>query len=285
MHVQVATKETVCKKCHGPMPGCSGEQVCNPCLCKRSQLIQIFGKWPVPAFEKFPEEAQVAFWDKAKLCKRGNQVEALLVKHIEDSRISENTTRDPLSVYKTQGYDAEAIANIEKNSASKWDDELICYTFKLSVVEEHRVEIRRTVEKELFEWKMQGGLRKRMLTYGSPAEKKKRKKSSSSSSRSGSSSSSSKSDSKKARTAKEAKLAAAAAVKETKQAAAQKVKADKVAAALKLVEAKQAAKGEAKAAAQAAQLARAQQAEAKQATKEKAAEDIPCNMRTHADWR
>lgn len=42
----------------------------------------------------------------------------------------------PLSVYQARGYDAETLANLEKEAPKLWDETLKCYTYQLSVVSE-----------------------------------------------------------------------------------------------------------------------------------------------------
>lgn len=164
---------------------------CKICLCKKVQLVQVFGKWPVPAFVKFTGLQQVNFWKEARTCTKKFDLEALLVKQISSVRVDLFDTSGgafkPLSIYAREGYSNEALVNIEKNSCSRWDEELEMYTYKLVVVEERKAAIYRGVEQELIEWKHSSALRQKMLPYGSPAgkagkKKRKRTKSSTSSS-------------------------------------------------------------------------------------------------------
>jgi len=299
-----------------------GRGQCKICLCKKVQLVQVFGKWPVPAFVKFTGLQQITFWKEARTCTKRFDLEALLVKQISSVRVDMFDTSGgafkPLSIYAREGYSNEALVNIEKNSCSRWDEELEMYTYKLVVVEERKAAIYRGVEQELIEWKHSSALRQKMLPYGSPASKKKRKRTKSSTSSSSSNSKGShnskecasgmykskgsegsvcelspESDSESPRSkARRAKAEAEATLRAEKQAAEVQRNNDKQAK-VAAAEAKKADAAEAKKQAALVKEQKAQQTAAgkelakaakkkvsdeAQAAKKKASEDIPCNV-------
>ena len=260
---EATPKALCCSKCQ--TNECTGhETICKVCNSRRSTLHKVMGKWPVPCFEEMPPESQTLFWQEGLSNPKRATLQTLLVKHVADNRIDQKIKRAggkylPLSVYKAQGYSPKCVENISKNSAHKWDQELDCEVYMLTISEEFKEDIEQTIRTELANFKM-GGLRDNFSQYASPvaskSKKSKKKSSSSSSSSSGKSSKSEQVDPKKEKAAK-----AMAATKAAAEAT-QKRKADA-----------QAQKAEAIRQSKLAKVEAAQQAKTKKA---QAAEELQC---------
>ena len=264
--------------------------VCKVCNCKRSQLCQVFGTWPVPVYLRLTKEAQVLFWRAAAAVKKRSELEALLIKKVSDIMIQDAIKRSggsflPLSVYAQQGYSAAMLESIKEHSESIFDAELQCETYKLTVRSDFTEDITRKVEEEVATLKAGKGLKAKMQMYKSPAEKKKRTRSSSSNS-SSKSDSSSDSDSPKTKAAK-VKAETAAEVKAAKQEAAEKAKQAKIAAAVLKVEAVSKAKEAAQQAKVKLEAEKKEKAAAAAEAKKKVAEDLSFTqyMQTGGDYR
>jgi len=266
--------EELCLPC-----GSQAWSVCKTCNCKRVQLHSMFGKWPIPVYERMPKETQVGFWRAAGEVKKRSDLEALLVKKVSDLLINDAVKKAggsflPLSVYARQGYSNAMLKSIEQRSESLFDEQLQCQTYKLTVRSEFSEEITRKVEEDLATFKSGNKLQRKMQQYESPADKakksKKRRRSSSSSS--SSSKSDSDSDSPATKTAK-VKKETAEQVKAAKQEAFEKAKKAKIDAAVAKAEAARKAKEEAKQAKEALVLEKKEKAAAAEEAKKAAAED------------
>ncbi len=221
-----AEEEVYCAKCGEKVDGLA-KLTCKACNTKRSQLSQMFGNWPIPCFAEMNEEAQKFFWKQGSGCKKVRDLEALLIKHVSDYKEKTDVAKEggkflPLSVYKTMGYGEDERRGIVENSESRFDDELQCTCYKLTMHEAWRVEITKKVREDIANLKNGPSLRNQLGDYASPAKGKKKKKSSKSSS-SSSSSKSSKSSSSSSDQGEEAakKKKAAAELKAKKKAEAE----------------------------------------------------------------
>jgi len=220
----------------------------------------MFGKWPIQAFDELDPAQKTSFW--AADVKSKASLQNLLVTDIATKRIQTEVDRVggsflPLSVYKTQGYNVDAIAT---NCPMRYDDELQEDTYKLTVHSSFEDKIKSEVSNMVASLR-DNSLRGKLSHYASPMAKRKRKRSRSSSGSDSSSSSSSSSKNgspqltkkqiaaKKVAEAKAAKLAKAAIAKKEaaeKKEAAAKARAAKAVEAQKEKEANQKAKMEQK---------------------------------------
>jgi hypothetical protein len=170
-----------CTKCQllkpiGSAVGCPSF-ICKPCNTKRSTLSQMFGHWPVELFKALTVEQQTEFWraeSKGKV-----QVQNTLVKNVTDARIEviKNSTIGqylPLSVYKTMGYDTDAI---HANCKDVEEHEVLGTTYKVDLKSVTTDDVRKKVWADLFN---QSGEQKQKAQK--KKDNKKRKKSSSASS-------------------------------------------------------------------------------------------------------
>jgi hypothetical protein len=143
-----------CTKCQllkpiGSAVGCPSF-ICKPCNTKRSTLSQMFGHWPVELFKALTVEQQTEFWraeSKGKV-----QVQNTLVKNVTDARIEviKNSTIGqylPLSVYKTMGYDTDAI---HANCKDVEEHEVLGTTYKVDLKSVTTDDVRKKVWADLF---------------------------------------------------------------------------------------------------------------------------------------
>jgi hypothetical protein len=164
-----------CSKCKLEKPignavGCASF-ICKQCNTKRSTLSQMFGHWPVQLFAALTVEQQTEFWrseSKGKV-----QVQNALVKKVTDARIEviKNSTIGqylPLSVYKTMGYDTDAI---QANCKDVEEHEILGTTYKVDLKSVTTDDVRKKVWADLFN---QSGEQKQKAQK--KKDKKKRKK-------------------------------------------------------------------------------------------------------------
>ena len=110
---------------------------CNSCNQRCTTMMK--GTYAVKAWAAMSKEEKVAFRQKAKELSGEALKECLTVtmKHIVKTRHSEFGGKLgkylPLSVYKVQGYDEEALQGIASNAASRWDDQINQETYALLV--------------------------------------------------------------------------------------------------------------------------------------------------------
>ena len=110
---------------------------CNKCNTKHVQLVRIFGGWPSQAFKDLSEAEQEAFWaaTTSSAAEVQQQVQEFMKKRrVEMAESDIGGTYLPLSVYKMQGYDTEAI---EANCKDKREHSVLGMTYKVKLESEH----------------------------------------------------------------------------------------------------------------------------------------------------
>ena len=110
-----------CGKCDLRTPDLLKGGICRPCSNKRAMLSKMFGCWPINAFKNLSAAQQTEFWATGGGggCK-GDMVTAL-AKTFSFVEVRRNTdsvggTFLPLSVLATQGYDAETLERIQRET-------------------------------------------------------------------------------------------------------------------------------------------------------------------------
>eukprot|EP00959_Pyramimonas_sp_CCMP1952_P417376 8744569-Pyramimonas_sp.AAC.1 len=78
------------------------------------ELSRLFGAWPPSSFKKLDPPVQERFWKEAKEKACKDHLDKLFVQTLTKSRIEQEVAQSggecqPLSVYKTRGFDAKAI--------------------------------------------------------------------------------------------------------------------------------------------------------------------------------
>ena len=87
--------------------------VCAKCNIKGVQLTRVFGSWPPKTFKCMSEDAQKKFWEGIKDTPK-SQLEGVVVQKLTMVRQEWEEAKEggeylPLSVYKTRGFDVDAI--------------------------------------------------------------------------------------------------------------------------------------------------------------------------------
>ena len=86
----------------------------------------MFGSWPPPAFEELSDEQKASFW-KSAADKSGEELthvakRFLTRKHVQGDSWGLLGTFQPLSWYKTNGYDTDRIENLTPEEDKEWHD-------------------------------------------------------------------------------------------------------------------------------------------------------------------
>ena len=157
--------------------GANKGKQCKRCLSKTTTLSKMFKGWPIQAFTSLPEELQTSFWASNDVTKEAifMRLEVNVTSAREEVHVSrQGGTYRPLSWYRSEGYDEEALAGIERNSSSRYDEELNCETYKLTLHSEEKEELRKEIREELMTLR-DTTLRGRLSHYCSPLGKKSKK--------------------------------------------------------------------------------------------------------------
>ena len=98
-------------RCYGKTQPTWKYKTCN---IRCVQLIKAVGSWPFPGFKELSEEEKTVFWQQAKACKGGKEVEKLAESKISSKTMSHQGTSTagswyPLSVWQAKGFDPKVI--------------------------------------------------------------------------------------------------------------------------------------------------------------------------------
>ena len=118
----IAQAPPSCHRCHLPVDVLkapivgkgAGSWRCAQCNTRGSQLSRMFGGWPTETFRRLAPSVQESFWQAARDKSTKQELQELWVQTLSEKRIEQEVGQIageylPLSVYKTRGFDADAI--------------------------------------------------------------------------------------------------------------------------------------------------------------------------------